>query len=175
MSLGRLVRSERGVWGGRAPRVRWAPVSDTPHQRRSAWPLLVGFAVLAVLIAAVGYWAWRQQAQSMQGRAERSLAAVGELKANQITAWLKERQGDAEMIRADPLISAAVADMLAGRDVAKASADLQTVLDASRRTYGYLGLVMTSPDGAVLLRSPRTASGPLDRETKVLVKKPTPS
>jgi PAS domain S-box-containing protein len=146
-------------------------VSDTPPQRRSAWPLIVGFAVLAVLIAAAGYWAWRQQAQSMQRRAERSLAAVGELKANQITAWLKERRGDAEMIRANPLISAAVADMLAGRDVAKATADLQTVLDAYWRTYGYLELVMTSPDGAVLLRSPRTASGPLDREAKVLVKK----
>jgi PAS domain S-box-containing protein len=146
-------------------------MSDTPRQRRSAWPLIVSFAVLAVLISLAGYWAWRQQAQSMQRQAERSLVAVGELKANQITTWLNERHGDAEMIRANPLISAAVADMLAGRDVAKAGADLQTVLDAFRRTYGYRELVMTSPEGAVLLRSPRVTSDPLDTVPIVLVKK----
>jgi uncharacterized protein HemX len=68
-------------------------VSDAPHQRRSARPLVVGFAVLAVLIGAAGFWAWHQQAQSMRRQAERSLAAVGELKADQITTWLHERHG----------------------------------------------------------------------------------
>ena len=123
-------------------------MSDTPHQRRSAWPLIVCFAVLAVSVAGLAYWAWRQQAQSMQRQAERSLAAVGELKADQITAWLKKRQGDAEMIRGDPLLPAAVEDMLAGRDVAKATARVQAFLDSFQRSYDYQDVVMTSPNGA---------------------------
>jgi len=127
--------------------------------------------VFAVLIAAAGYWAWRQQAQAMQRQAERSLAAVGKLKADQITTWLNERHGNAEMIRANPLISVAVSDLLAGRNSAQASADLQAVLDAFRRTYGYREVVMTSPKGVVLLRSPQAASTPLGARTNVLVRK----
>ena len=148
-------------------------MSDTPHQRRSAWPLIVGFAVLAVIVAGLAYWAWRQQAQSMQRQAERSLAAVGELKADQITAWLKERQGDAEMIRFDPLLSAAVEDMLAGRDVAKATARVQASLDSFQRSYDYQDVVMTSPNGALLLRAPNTASHPVGREVKALAGRAT--
>ena len=49
--------------------------------------------MLAVLIGAAGFWARHQQAQSMRRQAERSLAAVGELKADQITTWLHERHG----------------------------------------------------------------------------------
>src|SRR5450759_1985307 len=97
----------------------------------------------------------------MQRQAERSLAAVGELKADQITAWLKERQGDAEMIRGDALLSAAVEDMLAGRDVAKATARVQALLDSFQRSYDYQDVVMTSPNGTVLLRAPNSASHPV--------------
>jgi len=145
-------------------------MSDTQHQRRSAWPLIVGFAVLAVLIAAAGYWAWRQQSASMQRQAERSLAAIGELKAGQITAWMGEREGDAETVRGNPLVSAAVADRLAGRDLGAAS-NLQTWLDNRQRNNDYRDVVLTSPKGAVLLRSPSTASDPLSAATKALVAK----
>jgi len=146
-------------------------VSDTPHQRRSAWPLIVGFAVLAVLIAAAGYWAWLQQSRSMQRQAERSLVAVGELKAGQITSWRGERQADAEMIHGDPLLSTAVEDMLAGRDAGGATTSVQTYLDNYQRNYGYKDVVLTSPKGAVLLRSPSTASDTLSGTTKALVAK----
>jgi signal transduction histidine kinase len=146
-------------------------VSDTAHRRRSVWPLIAGFAVLAVLIAAAGYWAWLQQSRSMQRQAERSLVAVGELKAGQITSWLKEAQGNAEMIRGDPLLSAAVADMLGGPGASRETTSVQTYLDNYQRNYGYKDVVMTSPKGAVLLSAPKAASGPLDRETRILVAK----
>jgi PAS domain S-box-containing protein len=148
-------------------------MSDTSRQRRSARPLILGFVVLTVFIAAGGYWAWRLQAQSIRTQAGRSLVAVGDLKAEQISAWLGERRGDAQIIRFDPLISTATADLLAGRSTATAGADLQTVLDAYRRTHGYSDVVMTSPKGAVLLRSPRTASGSLDEQISVLVARAT--
>ena len=127
--------------------------------------------MLAVLIAAAGYWAWREQAQSMQRQAERSLAAVGTLKADQITTWLWERRGYAEMVRANPFSSAAVADMLAGRDAGSATTSVQAYLDNCKRNYDYKDVVMTSPKGAILLSAPEAASGPLSGETKILVAK----
>jgi PAS domain S-box-containing protein len=146
---------------------------DPRPRERSPWLLIVGFAVLAVLIAAAGYWAWRQQSASMQSRAERSLVAVGALKADQITLWMEEREADAEVLRGDPLLSAAVADMLAGRDAGNATTSVQTHLDTFQRNYDYAGVVLTSPKGAVLLRSPGTASDALSAETKALVAKAT--
>jgi len=148
-------------------------VSDTPHQRQSAWPLIVGFAVLAVLIAVAGYWAWRQQAQSMQRQTERSLVAVGELKADQITTWLHERHNDAQTLRGDPLLSAAVADMLAGRDARSATTRVQAYFDDFQRNYGYVDLVLTSPNGAVVLRAPNTVSHSVGREAKALAARAT--
>ena len=129
--------------------------------------------MLAVLIGAAGFWAWRQQAQSMRRQAERSLAAVGELKADQITTWLHERHGDAEMLRGDPLLSAAVADMLAGRDGRSATTRVQTYLDDFQRNYDYVDVVLTSPKGAVLLRAPNTVSHPVGREAKALAARAT--
>ena len=148
-------------------------MSDTPHQRQSAWPLIVGFAVLAVLIAVAGYWAWRQQAQSMQRQTERSLVAVGELKADQITTWLHERHNDAQTLRGDPLLSAAVADMLAGRDARSATTRVQAYFDDFQRNYGYVDLVLTSPNGAVVLRAPNTVSHSVGREAKALAARAT--
>ncbi|GEM_PF-1059116 len=129
--------------------------------------------MLAVLIAAAGYFIWRQQAQSIEQQADRTLTAVGQLKAKQITSWLGERRGDAAILRADPLVATAAADLLAGRRTAAASADLQTLLDAFRRTYSYVVVVMTTPGGRVLLRAPQAAPALLDEQTTALVAKAT--
>ncbi len=133
-------------------------------------PLVAGFILLAALIALVSYWAWRQQAQSIQRQAERSVAAVGALKANQISNWLAERRGDAEALSGDPLISASVADLLARRRSESAAADLSDVLASYRRSYGYTQLVLASPRGVLLLSSPSAAHLP-GADTKALVQK----
>jgi signal transduction histidine kinase len=145
-------------------------MSAVDAHRHSTRPLAASFILLAAMIALMGYWAWRQQAQSIQQQADRSLAAVGALKANQISSWLAERRGDAESISGNPLISAAVADVLAQRRAASARADLSAVLMSYRRAYGYLQLELSSPRGGVLLSSPAAARPP-DAMTETLVQK----
>ncbi len=136
---------------------------------RSARPLVTGFVLLAVLIGLLAYWAWHQQAQSLQRQAERSVAAVGALKANQISSWLGERRSDAESISDNPLVSAAVADLLAGRQGGHARADLSAMLTSYRRAYGYPQMVLASPQGVVLLSSPGAARLP-GVATKALIR-----
>ena len=135
-------------------------MSAADIHRRSASPLVIGFVLLALLIGLLAYWAWRQQAQSIQRQAERSLAAVGALKSNQISSWLGERRSDAELISGNPLISAAVADLLAGRQGAHARSDLSAVLTSYRRAYAYPQLVLASPRRGLLLSSPGAARLP---------------
>jgi PAS domain S-box-containing protein len=147
-------------------------MTPAPAHRRSARPLIVGLALLAVFITAAAYGVWRLQAYSIQAQAERTLSAVAELKASQITSWLKERRGNAELIHTNPLIAIAVSDMLGGHNVPRASADLQAVLDAYRRTYDYREVVMTSPQGATLLGAPQAAA-PLGWQSRALAAKAT--
>ena len=126
---------------------------------RSAGPLIAGFVVLAVLVVGLAYWAWREQARSIRTTAERSLEAVGELKASEISAWLAERQGDALIISGNHLLSAAVVDMRTGRrGAAAATARTRSYLAELQETYGYVDVTLTAPDGSVLLRVPADAS-----------------
>ena len=145
-------------------------MSATDAHRRSARPLVIGFVLLALLIGLLAFWVWRQQAESIQRQAERSLAAVGALKANQISGWLGERRGDAESISYNPLVSAAVADLLAGRQGGQARADLSAALTGYRRAYRYQQIVLSSPQGGVLLSSPGAARLP-SADSKALVQK----
>ena len=125
---------------------------------RSAWPLIAGFVVLAAIVAGLAYWAWREQARTIRTTAERSLQAVGELKAGEISVWLAERQGDALVISGNHLLSAAVVDMTTGRAGAADAARIRSYLEEIQTTYDYVDVTLVSPDGSVLIRVPAEAS-----------------
>ena len=124
---------------------------------RGQWLLIAGFCVLAVIVVGVAYWAWRQQAASIRSQAELSVQAVGTLKADQIAAWLNERRGDAEIIRGNRLLSAALSDMAAGRDVAVSAAQARSFLAETQRIYDYASVTLVAPDGSVIMTVPATA------------------
>ena len=63
-----------------------------------------------------------------------------------------------------------MADLLAGRQGGHARADLSAMLTSYRQSYGYPQLVLTSPQGGVLLSSPGAARLP-DAASKALVQK----
>jgi len=118
------------------------------------WALLAGFAVVALLIGAAGYWAWYEQARSLRAQAERSLTAVGHLKAGQIASWIGERRGDAEVEHHDRLLAAASADILSGQGSATTTAQVQSLLSAVQRHQGYAAVLLVAPDSSVLLHAP---------------------
>ncbi len=139
------------------PVIDRASGEDTGIHRRGQWLLLAGFIVLAALVAGLAYWAWAQQARSLRDQAERSVDAVAKLKAGQIAAWQGERHGDAELVRTNRLLSAAVTDLLAGRDVATSTARVRSYLGELQRYYEYVDIILFAPDGRAIMRVPATA------------------
>jgi PAS domain S-box-containing protein len=112
----------------------------------SIWPTLVVFAALTALIVVAGYLAWREQAQAVRAGAEETLAAVGDLKADEITDWLKERRADAEAVRSNPLMVSSIQSWLAGDPTPDFTLGVEPLLrsiQASHR-YAYLAIVDTS-------------------------------
>ena len=157
-----------GVMGD-SPVIERAAGREKERHRRGQWLLLAGFLVLAAVVVGLAYWAWEQQAESITGQAKRSLDAVAELKAGQIAAWSAERHGDAEVLRDDELLSAAVSDLLAGRDAAASAARVRSYLHEIQQSYGYVDVVLVAPDGRTLMRAPATARHPLGPRVYALI------
>ena len=143
--------------------------SAEERHRHGQWLLLAGFLVLAAIVAGLAYWAWAQQASSLTQQAERSLNAVAKLKAGQITAWRTERRGDAELIRGDRLLSAAVTDLRAGRDVGPSAVRVRSFLEQMWRIYGYVDVTLVDPHGRTLLIVPAKAVRSLTPRLRGLV------
>lgn len=128
------------------------------RHRRGQWLLLAGFIVLAAIVVALAYWAWAEQVRSIREQTEHSVDAVARLKASQIAVWRRERLGDAELIRSNRLLSAAVTDLLEGRNVAASTADVRSYLARVQSTYDYVDVILFAPDGTVVMRVPATAT-----------------
>ena len=154
---------------GESPVIEGTAGNEPDRHRRGQWLLLAGFLVLAVIVVGLAYWAWAQQARSLTEQAERSLNAVAKLKAGQITAWTAERQSDAELLSSDKLLSAATADLLAGRDAAASATLIRSYLDQVRRLYGYVDVALVAPGGRTPVRVPAMATHLLGPRVQALI------
>ena len=152
-----------------SPVIERAASKELDRHRRGQWLLAAGFVVLAAIVAGLAYWAWAQQARSLTQQAERSLNAVAKLKAGQIAAWQSERRGDAELIRGDRLLSAAVSDLLAGRDAGASAVRVRSFLEQMRRIYRYVDVTLVGPDGRTLMIAPTGSPRALGPRVRVLV------
>jgi PAS domain S-box-containing protein len=90
--------------------------TTSPARRRR--PLLITFAVFVAIVGVVvgvTYAVYRQQLRTIRNRTADQLVSIGGLKAGQISAWLQERRGDANTLRANEPIERLIAQWLAGR------------------------------------------------------------
>jgi PAS domain S-box-containing protein len=143
--------------------------NEKERHRRGQWLLLAGFLILAAIVVGLAYWAWTQQAKSITREAERSVHAVAKLKAGQIGVWTAERHGDAELLSSNAPLSAEVANMLSGRDVAAATAHVRSYLADLQRTYDYVDVILVAPDGQTLVRAPATVDHPLGPRVRSMI------
>lgn len=150
------------------PRAR--PAAAPAGGRRGGLYLLLAFCSLAAVITALAYWAWVVQAHSVRSQQQASLAAVAQLKADEISRWLDERQADADALSSDPLLASAAARIADGTAAATTRAEVRRELAAVRRAYGYVDVFLASRDGRVLMRVPATASHPLGARVVALAR-----
>jgi len=63
----------------------------------SKWPLLGLFAIVALSLAAGGYWLYHHETQAIRIEKFNGLKGIVELKTNQIVRWRQERIADARL------------------------------------------------------------------------------
>jgi len=85
-----------------------------PIRQKFPFRLLIIFLLLAIGIGTSGFLYYKQQSVSLRNDAMNNMAALADLKANQIVTWREERLGDAETIYNSPLIISHVRQWLKG-------------------------------------------------------------
>jgi PAS domain S-box-containing protein len=118
-------------------------IAEPPGPSRPTWTF-VSLVVAAVAIAVGGTWLYRDQGRRLREAAERELEAIVTLKAREITAWRKERLGDAAILSDSPALHRA-----ARRSIAESAPDpdFEAHVLALAHRYGYADVLLVDASG----------------------------
>ncbi len=119
----------------------------TPALRWIGMTLSVAF--LAILVGMA--WLYRSQKAAVTEEIERDLAAIADLKAEQIIAWRKERVGDAAVLTESPLLLRQVSRFLTD-PLERNARPLRLHFRSLRTHYDYTEILLLDRRGQVRLR-----------------------
>ncbi|HEY1661431.1 MAG TPA: PAS domain S-box protein [Verrucomicrobiae bacterium] len=122
----------------------------TPLQPRFEKRLLGLGLLLIVLICAGGWFYFHYQSIQARDAARESLATIADLKADEISSWLKERRGDAEVARTSVIARGVVANP----NSPEAHEAAERRAEIFRQVYGYAAVVFADAQGNVILKVP---------------------
>jgi signal transduction histidine kinase len=110
--------------------------------------------LLGAGLAAAGYRYYRRYEEHYRDQVARQLAAVADMKVDELENWRRERLGDAQMFHQNPAFAALVARHLEDPGDAQARAQLQHWLDQCRSNYQYDQVRLLDPRGIPRLSAP---------------------
>jgi PAS domain S-box-containing protein len=117
------------------------------------WHLVFIFSLLSVAFITTGYFYYKYQVAYLTKEKQGELAAIVDLKVNQIVAWRQERLADANVILNDRFFAAKVEDWLRGVKEAGLREEILSYL-ASLIMHQYQSVVLLDPQGTVRLSVP---------------------
>ncbi len=126
---------------------------DDGREQRERFPcqLVVLFVILAVGLGLVGNAFYDHQQAHAVREQQGDLAAVADLKVQEIVNWRHERLGDAAVIREDRIFARRVREFFAPHPAPDVREDIARRLAAYPRFYGYSGAVLFDARGRVRL------------------------
>ena len=113
-------------------------------------------ALVAVSVLGAGIWFYRRQEQLMRRDVEASLAAIAQLKVEQIVAWRTERLGDARVIMGGDFLAGVVARWLAQPDD-KLETQIRDQFRSVAAHNQYSDVLLVDRTGTIRLRAPESS------------------
>ncbi|MEW5725945.1 MAG: hypothetical protein AB1896_22745, partial [Thermodesulfobacteriota bacterium] len=130
-----------GSWSGR----------DRRRLGSFQWVLALLFGLIALSLAAGGYWFNRYEAQVIRKEKYIELEAIAELKAGQIAAWRRERLADARLNSTTLFFRSILHQWLESPDDIALKASILDRLKLLRDSEGYENIFLAGLDGRLLL------------------------
>ena len=117
--------------------------------RPTSWPFLLTLLLAFTVIGATGYWHYAQQRSTDRASALEQIRAIGDLKAQQLERWLKERRGDTETLYNDHL-AAGLLPYLANPVNKDLQAKTRAWMKTLTRYYSYSTILLVDAVGKPL-------------------------
>lgn len=130
-----------------------------PGPAGRVWKLV--FAAITLVLLAGSYAYYQAEIGALRGDRHRMLVAIGELKAGQIRQWRSDLAGDATRIARNPFLRAVLERLVHDPDDPDHAADraaLRELVQLERRSGGYAGILLLTPDGHLLLADSQIAA-----------------
>jgi PAS domain S-box-containing protein len=121
--------------------------------------LILGFAFLALVVAAGGYLYYSRYETNLRAEIGNQLSAIGQLKADQLASWRAERLSDASSFSLNVAFAALVKNYLDAPSDRETDKELLSWLTVYRKAYGdYDEIRLLDVHGATRLSVPSTTS-----------------
>ena len=117
---------------------------------RSRVLVSVAFVITAAVLACVGYWYYRIEKGEIAQENFETLAAIGELKAEQIERWRNERLAEVGRVAQDDRIVEAASKILEAREAPNFRKVLRELLNKEARGQGLFSVDLFGVDGSRL-------------------------
>ncbi|MDQ2695454.1 MAG: ATP-binding protein [Pseudomonadota bacterium] len=130
------------------------PALILPAGRRLPLSLILILVLVLAAIGATAYGHYQSQRHAAGQAAREQIKAIGDLKAAEITRWLGERRGDAEILFASPIgdaLEAALADPVAFEARQKALSWIWSLIG----NHGYSSVVLLNATGEAVVSVPQ--------------------
>jgi PAS domain S-box-containing protein len=114
------------------------------------WLLAIVLATVAVICLG-GFRSYTVQRKAVEQEIARELAAVAELKVEQIGAWRRERLADAQSLTSDGELVAAVESIISGRASLRTRQNTLLRLTSFCNAYQYANAIVLDSKGRVVL------------------------
>ena len=128
------------------------------------------FALIAVGLAVGGYWYYRSEREYFKANTYKEIAAVAEMKGDQVQRWLRERFSDALIVTSGPVMRKAVSEIHGNPGAPGPLAEVRKRFVDFSEGGMYRNIYLLSDDGRVLL-SLKKDVGPLDLPMKQAMNK----
>jgi PAS domain S-box-containing protein len=131
--------------------------------------LPVLFVAVAAALIGTGYLLHRQVADEVRAARGAELAAIGQIKVEEVVAWRNNLLADARVTAFDPLLAAALGRWLAQPDDRVLEAQIGQRLALARDAYRMRAALLAAPDGRLLL-APDHHAGELGAPARELIR-----
>ncbi len=128
-------------------------MESQPNLRKIPWHLIIIFFLLSVGILIIGYFYYERQVTHIKQEKQDELAAILQLKINQIAAWRQERLADAQVIFEDRFFALKVKELFARRGAPENNEEIRNRM-AALRFYQYQYIALLDARGDLKLSFP---------------------
>ena len=121
------------------------------HKRTTRWFLIIVFLLFIAGILVTGFFFYQSQQQHIKTDAKNNLAAIADLKVDQIDQWRNEQVNDAEIIFDDALFAKQVETYFKASNRAGRKQELLNTMETFQYHFKYESILLIDAKGTVRL------------------------